>query len=92
LKLTFFGGVRTVTGSCYLLQGRNYRILIECGMYQGQDAEAVNRRPFSFDPAEIDCLFLTHSHLDHIGLVPRLVKKGSGGRSLLQLQLQILLN
>ncbi len=82
VKLTFLGGVRTVTGSCYLLQGSNYRILIECGMYQGRDAEAVNRRPFPFDPAGIDCLFLTHSHLDHIGLVPRLVKEGFRGKIL----------
>jgi metallo-beta-lactamase family protein len=82
LRLTFLGGVRTVTGSCYLLQGRNYRILVECGMYQGHDADEVNRRPFSFDPAEIDCLFLTHCHLDHIGLVPRLVKEGFRGKIL----------
>ena len=82
MRLTFLGGVRTVTGSCYLLQERNYRILVECGMYQGHDAEVVNRRPFSFDTAEIDCLFLTHSHLDHIGLVPRLVKEGFRGKIL----------
>lgn len=71
-----------MTGSCYLLQGRDYRILVECGMYQGHDADAVNRRAFPFNPAEIDCLFLTHSHLDHIGLVPRLVKEGFRGKIL----------
>jgi metallo-beta-lactamase family protein len=79
MKIQFLGGVRTVTGSCYFLKGRNFNILVECGMYQGADAEAVNRRPFPFNPAEIDCLFLTHSHLDHIGLVPRLVKEGFKG-------------
>jgi metallo-beta-lactamase family protein len=80
MKLQFLGGVRTVTGSCYYLEGRNFRVLVECGMFQGPDAEAVNRRPFAFDPASIDCLFLTHSHLDHVGLVPRLVKEGFKGR------------
>ncbi len=79
MELTFLGGVRTVTGSCYLLQGSNVTILVECGMYQGKDADAVNRQPFPFDPARVDCLFLTHSHLDHIGLVPRLVKEGFRG-------------
>lgn len=80
MKLQFLGGARTVTGSCYYLEGRNFRVLVECGMFQGPDAEAVNRRPFAFDPASIDCLFLTHSHLDHVGLVPRLVKEGFTGR------------
>ena len=80
MKLQFLGGVRTVTGSCYYLEGGNFKVLVECGMFQGPDAEAVNRRPFAFDPASIDCLFLTHSHLDHVGLVPRLVKEGFKGR------------
>jgi len=80
MKLQFLGGVRTVTGSCYYLEGRNFRVLVECGMFQGQEADVVNKRPFAFDPAAIDCLFLTHSHLDHVGLVPRLVKEGFKGR------------
>ncbi len=80
MKLHFLGGVRTVTGSCYYLEGRNFRVLVECGMFQGPDAEAINRRPFAFDPAALDCLFLTHSHLDHVGLVPRLVKEGFRGK------------
>jgi metallo-beta-lactamase family protein len=80
MKLQFLGGVRTVTGSCYYLEGRNFKVLVECGMFQGQEADVVNKRPFAFDPASIDCLFLTHSHLDHVGLVPRLVKEGFTGK------------
>ncbi len=82
MKIQFLGGARIVTGSCYYLKGDAFSILVECGMYQGPDADAVNRRPFPFNPAEIDCLFLTHSHLDHIGLVPRLVKEGFNGKIL----------
>jgi metallo-beta-lactamase family protein len=74
------GGARTVTGSCFYLSNGDIKILVECGMHQGQDADAVNRAAFEFDPSEITCLFLTHSHLDHIGLVPRLVKEGFKGK------------
>ncbi|MFZ2197651.1 MAG: MBL fold metallo-hydrolase, partial [Thermodesulfovibrionales bacterium] len=80
MKIKFLGGARTVTGSCFYLSHGDVRILVECGMHQGQDADAVNRAAFEFDPSEISCLFLTHSHLDHIGLVPRLVKEGFKGK------------
>lgn len=80
MKIKFLGGARTVTGSCFYLSHGDVRILVECGMHQGQDADAVNRAAFEFDPSEVSCLFLTHSHLDHIGLVPRLVKEGFKGK------------
>lgn len=80
MKLIFLGGVRTVTGTCFYLIKDETTILIDCGMYQGPEADKINRRKFEFDPSKIDCLFLTHSHIDHIGLVPRLVKEGFKGR------------
>ncbi len=79
MKIRFLGGARTVTGSCFLVTGEKEKMLIDCGMYQGRDAEEINRRKFDFVPAEIDCLFLTHSHLDHVGLVPKLVRDGFKG-------------
>ncbi|MEW6108949.1 MAG: MBL fold metallo-hydrolase [Nitrospirota bacterium] len=80
MKIKFLGGVRTVTGTCFFLHNQDKRILVDCGMYQGPDADSINRRDFGFDPAGIDCLFLTHSHLDHVGLVPRLVNEGFRGK------------
>jgi len=80
MKIRFLGGARTVTGSCFYVTAGDRKILIDCGMYQGPDAEEVNRREFAFRPSEIDCLFLTHSHLDHVGLVPKLVREGFKGK------------
>ncbi|MBA4374338.1 MAG: MBL fold hydrolase, partial [Thermodesulfovibrio sp.] len=80
MKIKFLGGARTVTGSCFLLNTGSHRILVDCGMHQGLGAEQSNRRPFDFDPKEIECLFLTHSHLDHVGLVPKLVNEGFRGK------------
>ncbi|MBI5051041.1 MAG: MBL fold metallo-hydrolase [Nitrospirae bacterium] len=79
MKLRFLGGARTVTGSCFYLIKDGVKILIDCGMNQGAGAEAMNRRPFDFNPSEIDYLFLTHSHIDHIGLVPKLAGEGFRG-------------
>jgi metallo-beta-lactamase family protein len=56
------------------------QILIDCGMYQGDDSDKVNRAPFQFNPEHIDYLFLTHAHIDHSGLIPKLVKDGFQGK------------
>ena len=75
---TPFGAAQTVTGSCHLLSYRGYRLLLECGAYQGE-AEAKNYTPFGFDPARVDAAVVTHAHLDHIGRLPRLVREGYRG-------------
>ena len=79
--IRFLGACRTVTGSCYLLTLPKGKILVDCGIVQGaSDSRDRNREPFAFDPKGIDFLFLTHAHLDHSGLLPRLVKEGFSGR------------
>lgn len=80
MKIRFLGATRSVTGSCYLLEINKNKILIDCGMFQGKDGEEKNRAPFLFKPQDINSLILTHAHIDHIGLVPRLVKEGFKGK------------
>ncbi len=79
MRLTFWGGVQGVTGSCYLLDTDGGRILVDCGMFQGHEEER-NYRPLSFDPAGISAILLTHAHIDHSGSIPRLVKMGFKGK------------
>jgi len=79
--IRFLGAARAVTGSCYLLTLTKGKFLVDCGIVQGaSDSHDRNREPFAFDPKGIDLLFLTHAHLDHSGLIPRLVKDGFRGR------------
>jgi metallo-beta-lactamase family protein len=81
MKLTFFGGAKSVTGSNYLLENGEGRILIDCGLQQGSRyCERQNFNPFGYDPASVDALFVTHAHIDHIGRIPKLYKDGFRGK------------
>ncbi len=78
--LTFLGAARTVTGSKYLLEVDGQRILIDCGLFQGlKDLRLRNWSPLPVPPETIDCVVLTHAHIDHSGWLPRLVSQGFAG-------------
>jgi len=80
-KITFCGGTGSVTGANFLLEIDDKKILIDCGLTQGLElADDINWAPFSYDPKEIDILFITHSHIDHIGKIPKLVHEGFRGK------------
>jgi metallo-beta-lactamase family protein len=81
MKLQFIGAARTVTGSMHHLTVNNKQYLLDCGLYQGRRKEAfeINRNFDLFDPSKIECLILSHAHIDHCGNIPNLVKKGFAG-------------
>ena len=82
MKIAFHGAARTVTGSKHLLTLKNgKKILLDCGMFQGmgKDTDTLNRE-FGFEPSEVDVMILSHAHIDHSGLIPRLVKQGFAGK------------
>src|SRR3990167_1843198 len=81
MRITFYGGAKTVTGANYLLDTGEIKILVDCGLNQGSRySEEMNYEKFAYNPAEIDFVFLTHSHTDHIGRLPKLFKEGFRGR------------
>src|SRR5687767_12195845 len=81
MQLSFYGAAQTVTGSKHLITLDNgKRILLDCGMFQGMNGKNVElNSDFLFKPGTIDYMVLSHGHIDHCGLIPRLVKKGFSG-------------
>lgn len=80
MELTFFGASEEVTGSNYLLETANTKILIDCGLLQGgRFVNPENYQPFPFDAKSIDAVFVTHAHIDHTGKIPKLYKEGFRG-------------
>ncbi|MDD5710592.1 MAG: MBL fold metallo-hydrolase [Candidatus Colwellbacteria bacterium] len=81
MRLSFHGGVRSVTGSNYLIESGDTRALVDCGLHQGSYVcEVDNYDKFPYDPASIDVLFVTHAHIDHVGRIPKFYREGFRGK------------
>ena len=81
MKITFYGAAQTTTGSMHLVEANGCRILLDCGLYQGHRKEAFEKnRNLPVDPPSIDCVVLSHAHIDHSGNLPQLVRQGFRGR------------
>jgi len=80
MKVKFMGAARTVTGSCFIMETGGHRFAIDCGMHQGNgEIERRNWETKIYDAAKIECILMTHAHIDHAGLLPRIVKEGFRG-------------
>jgi metallo-beta-lactamase family protein len=80
VTVQFCGAARTVTGSCFLFQSKAGRVLVDCGLFQGpKTVKALNYAAFPFRPGDIDAVLLTHAHIDHSGLLPKLIRDGFDG-------------
>ncbi|MBW8017908.1 MAG: MBL fold metallo-hydrolase [Planctomycetes bacterium] len=80
IKMSFLGAAQNVTGSRHLIEINGTKILVDCGIYQERDFRHRNWDPFPVPPKDIDVMLLTHAHLDHCGLIPKLVRDGFKGR------------
>lgn len=81
VDIQFLGAAKMVTGSNYLITTGNHKILVDCGMFQGnEEKEKMNYMDFPYDVTEIDYLILTHAHIDHSGRIPKLVREGFRGK------------
>lgn len=81
MKIQFCGATTGVTGSCHLIKTENHNVLMDCGQFQGgKSREALNYEPFPFEPSEVECMILSHAHIDHCGRIPLLAKRGFRGK------------
>src|SRR5258706_8121240 len=81
IKITFVSGAGTVTGANFLVEGGGKKFLIDCGLVQNEKlADDYNWNPFPYNPKDIDALFVTHAHVDHVGRIPKLIYDGFRGK------------
>ncbi|MGB4067749.1 MAG: MBL fold metallo-hydrolase, partial [Nitrospira sp.] len=81
MKLSFYGAARSVTGSRHLVEVPGFRMLLDCGMFQGRRDEAVRKnRELGFDPKSLSAVLLSHAHIDHSGALPVLPRQGFSGK------------